>query len=156
GLESEHRRFALFDAVASFFRAIAGRGQVLVLLDDVHAADGPSLRLLAFLARELHDAPVLVVGAHRLARARASPILTETLAEAAREGSVVQLAGLPESDVARFIEARAGIRPPSGVVADLCRQTGGNPFFLDEVVRLLIADGRLTRTEGLARARLGV
>ena len=156
GLESEQRRFALFDAVASFFRAIAARKRVLVLLDDVHAADGPSLRLLAFLARELHDAAVLVVGAHRLAGLRASPILTETLAEVAREGAAVQLGGLPERDVARFIEVRAGVRPATGVVADLCRQTGGNPFFLDEVVRLLIADGRLTRAGGLTGARLGV
>src|SRR5262249_37293427 len=88
---------------------------------------------------------------------RASPILTETLAETAREGAAVQLGGLPERDVARFIEARAGVRPTSGVVADLCRQTGGNPFFLDEVGRLLIAEGRLTRAGGLTRGtRLGV
>src|SRR5262249_25616190 len=127
GVESEQRRFALFDAVASFFRAIATRTRVLVLLDDVHAADGPSLRLLAFLARELHEAPVLVVGAHRLVGLGASPILRETLAETAREGAAVQLGGLPERDVARFIEARAGVRPPSGVVAALSRATPVHP-----------------------------
>ena len=156
GVESEHRRFALFDAVGSFFRTIAGPRRVLVLLDDVHAADGPSLRLLAFLARELREAPVLIVVAHRLLGLRASPILTETLAESAREGVAVQLGGLPEGDVARFIEVRAGIRPASGVVAELCLQTGGNPFFLDEVVRLLVADGHLTKAGGLTGVRRGV
>src|SRR5262249_56980402 len=95
--------------------------------------------------RGVHGPPVRVGGAHRLAGVHASPILTETLAEAAREGSVVQLAGLPESDVARFIEARAGIRPPSGVVADLCRQTGGNPFFLAPGVRPRIPEVGLAR-----------
>ncbi len=156
GVESEHRRFALFDAVGSFFRTIAGPRRVLVLLDDVHAADGPSLRLLAFLARELREAPVLIVVAHRLLGLRASPILTETLAESAREGVAVQLGGLPEGDVARFIEVRAGIRPASGVVTELCLQTGGNPFFLDEVVRLLVADGHLTKAGGLTGVRRGV
>jgi hypothetical protein len=154
GLDSIHRRFALFDAVAACFRTMASRGPVLLLLDDVHAADPPSLRLLAFLARELRGTPVLVVCAHRDAEVRAAPEVAEALAEAARDGVAVPLTGLPERDVARFVEIRAGVRASPTVVAALHRQTGGNPFFLDEVVRLLVAEGRLTQ-RGVA-ARLGV
>jgi tetratricopeptide (TPR) repeat protein len=154
GLDSVHRRFALFDAVAACFRSMASRGPVLLLLDDVHAADPPSLRLLAFLARELRGTPVLVVCAHRDAEVRAAPEVAEALAEAARDGIAVPLAGLPERDVARFVEIRSGVRASPTVVAALHQQTGGNPFFLDEVVRLLVAEGRLTQ-RGVA-ARLGV
>ena len=50
--------------------------------------------------------------------------------------------------MARFVEARAGVRPSAAVVTALHRQTGGNPFFLDEVVRLLVAEGRLTQQRG--------
>ncbi len=155
-LDSVHRRFALFDAVAACFRTMASRGPVLLLLDDVHAADRPSLRLLAFLARELRGTPVLVVCAHREAEVRAVPAIAEVLAEAARDGVAVPLAGLPADDVARFVEARAGVRASAPVVAALHRQTGGNPFFLDELVRLLVAEGRLTPSGVAAANRLGV
>ena len=49
-------RFVLFDAVASFLRAVASASPLVVALDDVHGADTPSLLLLEFLARELRDA----------------------------------------------------------------------------------------------------
>src|SRR5262249_4758618 len=156
GLDSGIRRFALFDAVAACFRSMASRGPMLLLLDDVHAADPPSLRLLAFLARELRGTPVLVVCAHRDAEVRAAPAVAEALAEAARDGVAVPLAGLPEPDVARFVEARAGVRASPTVVAALHQQTGGNPFFLDEMVRLLVAEGRLTPRGVAATVRVGV
>jgi tetratricopeptide (TPR) repeat protein len=156
GLESVDERFALFDAVAACFRAIASHGPVLLLLDDVHAADRPSLRLLAFLAHELRGTPVLVVCAHREAEVRARPAVAEVLAEAARDGAAVALGGLTERDVARFLEVRVGVRASPAVVTALHRQTGGNPFFLDEVVRLLVAEGRLDPNGLIATGRLGV
>jgi predicted ATPase len=62
---AEAGRFRLFDAVATFLRN-AGAGQPLMLvLDDLHAADAPSILLLRFVARELGDARVLVLGAYR-------------------------------------------------------------------------------------------
>src|SRR5262249_61415349 len=60
-LESDQARFALFDAVAVFLRRAAADTPVVVQLDDLHTADLPSLLLLAFLARAIGDAPVLVV-----------------------------------------------------------------------------------------------
>ena len=156
GHDSEHKRFVLFDAVAACLRAASTRDPLLVLLDDVHAADRPSLRLLAFLGRELRGTPVLVVCAHRDAEVRAAPAVAEALSHAAREGAALHLAGLPERDVARFVEARAGVRPSAAIVTVLHRQTGGNPFFLDEVVRLLGTQGRLTQQRDAIGGRLGV
>jgi tetratricopeptide (TPR) repeat protein len=156
GLESVDERFALFDAVATCFRAMARRGPVLLLLDDVHAADRPSLRLLAFLAHELRGTSVLVVCAHRQAEVRATPAVAEALAEAARDGAALALGGLSERDVARFLEVRAGVRASSKVVTALHRRTGGNPFFLDEVVRLLVAEGRLDERGLIETGRLAV
>ena len=54
--ESDQARFALFDAVAMFLRRVAADAPVVVLLDDLHTADLPSLLLLAFLARAIGDA----------------------------------------------------------------------------------------------------
>jgi predicted ATPase len=62
---AEAARFRLFDAVATFLRN-AGAGEPLMLiLDDLHAADAPSILLLRFVARELGEARVLVLGAYR-------------------------------------------------------------------------------------------
>src|SRR3954462_9500107 len=62
--ESEQARFALFDAIAMFLRRVAADAPVVVLIDDLHTADLPSLLLLAFLARAIGDSPVLVVTTH--------------------------------------------------------------------------------------------
>ena len=95
-LDPEGARFRLFDSTASFLRA-AGQEQPLVLvLDDLHAADEPSLLLLRFLARELRQARVVIVGAYRDRETAEGDSLRETVAELHREPITrpVQLGGL--------------------------------------------------------------
>ncbi len=139
--EAEHARFVLFDAVAAWLRAAADRQPTLVLLDDVHAADVPSLRLLAFLAHELRGAALLLVCAHGDGGGDLAPAILDVLAAWGREGLVVSLAGLPERHIARFVQLRSGVEASATMASALHRQTGGNPFFLDELVRVLRADG---------------
>ena len=154
-MEAEGARFRLFDAVAAFLRN-AGAGQPLMLvLDDLHAADAPSILLLRFAARELGDARVLVLGAYRDIELDRGHPLTVALAELSREPATrhVPLSGLDEAGVARLIQEITGVVPREGVVAAVHRCTEGNPLFVGEVVRLLAAEGRLERagdTAGLA------
>lgn len=136
-VESGHRRFLLFDAMAAWMRALAAERPQLVLLDDLHAVDRPSIRFLTFLAREVRDNRVLIVGAHREAEVRITPDAADALIEAAREGSMMELAGLSERDVARFVETRTGARLAEPAQVALHRYTGGNPSFLEEVVAAL-------------------
>ncbi|HVN87985.1 MAG TPA: protein kinase [Candidatus Binatia bacterium] len=146
-LEPEQARFRLFTSVASFLHN-AANGQALVLiLDDLHWADKPSLLLLHFLARDLAQTRLLIVGTYRDVELRRHHPLSQTLAELAREQlcSRVHLSGLGERDVARFIEMTAGMHPPDSLVSAVYRETEGNPFFVTEVVRLLVADDRLER-----------
>jgi len=56
---------------------------------------------------------------------------------------MVPLSGLPEPDVASFVELTAGLEPPKPLVAAIHRETEGNPLFVGEVVRLLASEGRL-------------
>jgi predicted ATPase len=63
--ESASDRFRLFDATAQFLRSASQDRPLLLFLDDVHAADEPSLLLLRFLARELAPARVMLVAACR-------------------------------------------------------------------------------------------
>src|SRR6185295_1599161 len=64
-LESPHERFPLFDAATRFLERLAAQQPLVLVLDDLHAADEPSLLLLEFLARDLRNAAVLVIGTYR-------------------------------------------------------------------------------------------
>ena len=144
-------RFQLFDGVSTFLRN-ASRTQPLVLvLDDLHWADKPSLMLLQFVARELRGARLLVIGTYRDVDIRRQHPLSQALGELAREqlAERIVLRGLGKRDVARFVEITTGLRPPTALVEAVYRETEGNPFFVNEVVRLLVSDGRLQRPERL-------
>jgi DNA-binding SARP family transcriptional activator len=144
-LESEGARFRLFDSVASFLRTTAKQQPIVLVLDDLHAADEPSLLLLRFVARELGDAHLLAVGLFRDVDPALADPLAATLTELARESVTRSLAlgGLAQVDVARFIEETAD-RPPEAVLVEaVFGETEGNPLFVGEIVRLLAAEGRL-------------
>jgi predicted ATPase len=148
-LEPESARFRLFEAATRLLTA-ASRARPLVLaLDDLHAADEPSLLLLQFLARELGSSRLLVVGACRDVDPTPSEPLTAALTELAREPAttVVRLRGLPEEDVARFVEVVSGEPPSDKFVATISAETEGNPLFVGEIVRLLTAEGSLAAAE---------
>jgi tetratricopeptide (TPR) repeat protein len=156
-MDAEGARFRLFDAVTAFLRN-AGAGQPLMLvLDDLHAADAPSILLLRFAARELGEARVLVLGAYRDIELDRGHPLTLALAEVSRESATrhVRLSGLDEAGVARLIQEITGVVPREGAVAAVHRCTEGNPLFVGEAARLLAAEGRLERAvdpAGLALA----
>ncbi|PKB64707.1 MAG: hypothetical protein BZY80_02015 [SAR202 cluster bacterium Io17-Chloro-G2] len=146
-LESpEQARFRLFDAITTFFKAAGQQQPLILMLDDLHWADKPSLLLLEFLARELSGARLVVVGTYRDMELNRQHPLTETLGGLNRERLFqrVLLRGLSQEDVARFIEIAAGIAPPAGLTAAVHTQTEGNPLFVTEVVRLLVQQRELT------------
>jgi len=146
-LDPEEARFRLFDSIATFLRNAAAGQPLVLVLDDLHCADKSSLLLLHFLAREIERARLLVVGTYRDVGLRRQHPLTQTLGELTREQLThrILLRGLAERDVKRFIEITAGIDPPAALVAAVYKETEGNPFFVNEVVRLLVTDGRLDR-----------
>jgi hypothetical protein len=156
--DTEQARFPLFDATTRLLACAAAGRPLVLILDDLHAADEPSLLLLEFLSRELHAAPLLVVGTYREVDLRRQPERGVILGRAARAGYRLPLAGLGEADVARLIENRGAGAPSTALLAAVYRTTEGNPFFVDEVVRLLVAEpGGLSRGEaGVLRIPHGV
>ena len=84
-LESQTARFRLFDATAAFLRNASEGRPIMLVLDDLHAADAPSLLLLRFLARELGSTRVLLVGTYRDVDPILRRPLIEAVAEVARE-----------------------------------------------------------------------
>jgi predicted ATPase len=147
-LEPEHARFRLFDSITSFLKNAAQSRPTMVVLDDLHWADKPSLLLLQFLSQEMAVSRLLVVGTYRDVELSRQHPLSETLAQLSRSSGGgfqrVLLRGLDQEDTARIIEASAGIEPTTRLVETLYTQTEGNPFFMTEVIKLLSESGELT------------
>ncbi|HVO26464.1 MAG TPA: AAA family ATPase [Candidatus Margulisiibacteriota bacterium] len=145
--EPEQARFRLLDSLVAFLRRSSARRPLVLIFDDLHWADEPSLLVLQFATREIAGMRLFVLATYRDVELGRQHPLEKTLAElvrAANTGRVV-LRGLTEHDAARFVELASGHRPPSDLVAAIYRETEGNPFFIHEVVRLLQSDGRLER-----------
>ncbi len=148
-LEPAQARFRLFESVTTLLRNTARSQPLLVILDDLHWADAPSLLLLVFLARELRSERILLLGTFRdLALGRRHP-LSQALGDLARLqlGQRIALGGLTLEDVGRFITISTGIEAPPRLAAAVHAQTEGNPFFVSETVKLLITEGRLRSSD---------
>ena len=143
-LEPEAARFRLFDSLAGFLRTAAARRPLLLVLDDLHWADIPSLALLRFMSRELDGAGPLVVGSYRHTEVDQGHPLLAAVADLTRgQHRWLLLGGLGQREVAGFMALVAGAEPSAELAAEVYRQTDGNPFFVTEVVRLLASQGRL-------------
>lgn len=141
--DSEHSRFVLFDALVGFLRRASAERPLVIVLDDIHAADQLSLLALLFVARQLSDMRVLVIGTHREEEIQRTPRLEGLFTKLMRAGERIPLFGLEPGEIRRLIEHRGGGDTDPAVAENLYRATGGNPFFADEVLRLLVTEGRL-------------
>jgi tetratricopeptide (TPR) repeat protein len=144
--DPETIRFRLFDAVGRFLADLGRQAPLLVMLDDMHAADEPSLLLLRFLAQALADEPVVMLASYREreGRVKDSPQL---FGELLRVGTRLSLPGLSLGEIGVFIEGATGRPASSSVVSRVHEITAGNPFFVAEVTRLLAVEGRLEEAE---------
>jgi DNA-binding SARP family transcriptional activator/tetratricopeptide (TPR) repeat protein len=144
-LHGEAARFRAYEAITHLLTRVASDRTLVIVLDDLHWADVPSLRLLTFVAGALRHASVLVLGTYRDVEIGPGHALTETLGRLAREPVTerVALQGLTEGDVGRFIAGATGATASRRFISSLHRRTAGNPFFLGELVRLLGSEGPL-------------
>jgi tetratricopeptide (TPR) repeat protein len=140
---SEAARLSLFEAVTGFLRRAAAAQPLLLVLEDLQAADASSLLLLEFLARDLRGGRLLVVGTYRNLTADRVQGVGDAVSQLVREGHLLGLRGLDRDAVGDLVEALAGVAPSAAMVAAVHEATEGNPLFVRETVRLLASDGRL-------------
>ncbi len=146
---TDQHRFYLFDAVSRTLRSAAEAQPLVVILEDLHAADAPSLRLLEFLTRELAVAPVLVLATTRPTPTGPAAGVAALLHDAVRPAQRLVLSGLSRGEVGDLL---GWWQPSPDVVTAVWDATGGNPFFALETARLLASEGRLSEigTAGVA------
>jgi DNA-binding winged helix-turn-helix (wHTH) protein/tetratricopeptide (TPR) repeat protein len=143
GLAPGEARLRLFHAVASVLGAAAAQAPLLLVVDDLHAADSSSLRLLEFLARELGDARLALLVTLRSEEVSLRHPVVATLGELTRRSRSArfELGGLAREDVGRCVEAWTGRAPEPELVEEVFRRSEGNPFFVRELSRWLSRGG---------------
>ncbi|HEX2415381.1 MAG TPA: AAA family ATPase, partial [Thermoleophilaceae bacterium] len=146
GDATEGARFRLFEAVVSLLEHGARRGPVLVVLDDLHWADQATLLLLSHLVRSPLER-VALAGAYRESELSRTQALAGALADLRRDRLVerIPLSGLDQAEVAGLVTTWVGPEAPPELSGAVHEETGGNPFFVEEVLRHLTESGAIRR-----------
>jgi tetratricopeptide (TPR) repeat protein len=141
-LEDGHggERYVLFGAVGSLLSAASARQPVVLVLDDLHWADVPTVLLLHHLLAIPSRPRLLVIATCRPVEPAHGPELFASLAQLRRDERVqeVMLEGLDEGDVLDLVQELAGAELKEGervYARALHRETDGNPLFVSEVIR---------------------
>jgi tetratricopeptide (TPR) repeat protein len=140
---SDADRFSLFEAITGFLRRAAATRPLLLVMEDLQAADEASRLLLEFLARDPRGARLLMVGTYRNVTADRVRGIGDELGQLVRDGHLLTLTGLDRREVRELVEALSGTRPSEAMVDAVHAATEGNPLFVRETVRLLGADAAL-------------
>jgi len=149
----------LFEAITQVLLFLSEETPVVLLLDDLQWADSGSLQLLHYITRSAQERRLLILGTYRTEdllpeEEGASHPLADTLQRMSREGLFrgVELKGLGPEEVnlmLRFVFERAVFS--EDFRASLYRETGGNPFFVIEVLKLLRDEGVIFERRGIWR-----
>jgi class 3 adenylate cyclase len=151
--DADTERHRLFEAVTDFLAEMAHTDPVVLVLDDVHWADKPSLLLLRHVLRSAAPMRLFVLATYRDTDLDRTHPLAELLADFRREPGVsrLDLAGLDAADVAALMESAAGHdldEPGLALARALQAETEGNPFFVGEVLRHLAESGQIFQRDG--------
>ena len=127
-------RYLLFEAVSEVLRTESANFPLLVVLDDLHWADPPSLKLIEHVLRHEHSGRVLVLGAARVPSDSPTPELERLTIDLGRDQLLtrVRVNGLGTADVSALLQAKGHA---TGLASDLRTATGGNAFFVTELIR---------------------
>jgi tetratricopeptide (TPR) repeat protein len=150
--DPDTERYRLFEAVDGWLTAVASREPVLLVLDDLHWADRPSLLMLQHLMRGRATSPLMVLAPYCHTEVHPGSDVWAALAGFRRMRGFerVSLEGLAADEVSELFHRFAGHQPQTqgpGVARLLQKETGGNPFFLGEILRHLVELG-VVRTDG--------
>ena len=151
--DPETERYLAYRAAVGLLAEESRHRPVLLVLDDLHWADAATLQLLRHLAVGAPPMPLLVLGTFRSNEVAGGHPLTDVLAALWRETGVtrIELTGLSPADVLDLCTSAAGHavddEESHNFVEELQRDTGGNPYFVWEMLRHLVESGGLIRDD---------
>jgi hypothetical protein len=127
-------RFSLFRDVSAELTRAADASPVVVVLEDLHAADQSSVLLLEFLATQVRTSPLMIVGTYRDLEASLRPDVGDVLARVGRASNVLALPRLGEADVAVVVRDAMG-HADDKLASSVFETTHGNPLFVTEILQ---------------------
>ena len=150
--DPETERYLLLAAIVGLLAEMSTTNPIVLVLDDLHWADKPTLLLLQHLVTHAEPMALLVIGTYRDTDMSADHPLVDVLADLRREPGVerLPLTGLDDVELLSLMEQLAGHEMDSSGVElahALRRETAGNPFFASEILRHLAEIGAITQNE---------
>ena len=150
--EQEGQQQRLFESVVSLFSTITARAPVMITLEDVQWADGETLSLLRHLARRTRSAhlPLLMLLTYREADISNSCCLSDVLFDFNREhlAERIKVARYDRQQTQLVLETMFQEVMPPDFVEAIYAETEGNLFYIEELCKALIEQGKLYRSEG--------
>jgi predicted ATPase len=151
-LPPAQQRSYLFQSVSEALAREARTRAQLYILEDLHWADESTLALLIHLANRVAHLPVVIIGTYRDGYSDTNPALVRTLEELIRMGVRPQkLRGLSRQAVAQMLEGLGQRQAPESLVNLIFEESQGYPFFVEEVYRHLVEEGKVFDTAGQFR-----
>jgi DNA-binding CsgD family transcriptional regulator len=148
--EGAESSFAILHGLYWLAANFASCKPMLVVVDDLHWADEPSLRWLVYLARRLDGLPLLLlIGTRPPAQANTPALVTELLADPL--GVVIHPGSLGQESAATLARERLGVEPDAIFSAALQTGSGGNPLYLAALLDALWREGTAPTAEQAPR-----
>ena len=143
-------RLELFDAVVTLVRRLSRAYPLLLVVDDLHWADAPTMLLLRHLIEHGGDQRLLILATCRDSDLDVSHPVRKMFADirVSARATLVDLAVLTESEVAQMVSSLAPSAPFARIAAiaqSVHGESSGNPFFASELLRHLATSGQLDR-----------
>jgi hypothetical protein len=149
---AQKRRY-LFQSISEALARAARKRPQLRILDDLHWADESSLALLTHLANRVARLPVVIIGTYRDGYTENNPAFVRTLEELIRMGiRPLKLGGFSKDATVQMLRGLCQRQVvPESLVSLIFEETQGNPYFVQEVYRHLVEEGKLFDAAGQFR-----
>ncbi len=149
-LQPEGERYRLLESVSNVLARIAAFAPLVLLLDDLHWADKGTIAMLRQVARVAPEHSLLLIGAYRDIELDRTHPLAEALPALRRETQYERfvLKGLQPAEVGDLLSLVAEQRVPEDFARTISEETGGNPFFIREVMLHLVEEKKIVQEDG--------
>jgi tetratricopeptide (TPR) repeat protein len=149
-LPPEQQRRFLFNACRDFVERSARATPMVAIFEDLHWADEPTLLLIQHMSQMVPTAPILMIGTYRDADSDVAKPLARMLDTLFRQklATRMPLRRLTAGEVAAMLAALSGQTPPKSLAGLVFDETGGNPYFVEEVFQHLAEEGKLFDEKG--------
>jgi tetratricopeptide (TPR) repeat protein len=156
-LPPEQKRRYLFQSYSEALGRAARTRSQLSILEDLQWADESTLALLIHLANRVAQLPVVIIGTYRDGYSEHNSALVRTLEELIRTGTrPLKLGGLSRDAVAQMLRSLSQGQAPESLVSLIFEESQGYPFFVEEVYRHLVEEGKVFDAAGQFRTGIQI